>query len=131
VVKKIKKPDEIYLQRIAGAVLNLVGRKNSSLDICFLPDKKMRELEKVYMKKEKKEVDVLSFPEISDFPHPEKEDFLGQIFINKNLATKANLERVKHLAVHGVLHLLGYNHEQESDTIIMEKLEDELLGQLS
>lgn len=37
---------------------------------------------------------------------------------------------VSHLVVHGVLHLLGYDHENEPDAALMEGLEVEILGNL-
>ncbi|MGR3496950.1 rRNA maturation RNase YbeY [Citreimonas sp.] len=37
---------------------------------------------------------------------------------------------VTHLVVHGVLHLLGYDHEDDSDAETMERLEVEILGKL-
>lgn len=37
---------------------------------------------------------------------------------------------VTHLIVHGVLHLLGYDHEIDSDAEVMERLEVEILGNL-
>ncbi|MEP2922270.1 MAG: rRNA maturation RNase YbeY [Sulfitobacter sp.] len=35
-----------------------------------------------------------------------------------------------HLIVHGVLHLLGYDHVQDGDAVLMERLEVEILGNL-
>lgn len=35
-----------------------------------------------------------------------------------------------HLIVHGVLHLLGYDHERDKDAALMERLEVEILEQL-
>ena len=35
-----------------------------------------------------------------------------------------------HLTVHGVLHLQGYDHIDESDAVVMEKLETEILAKL-
>ncbi|SDY35738.1 rRNA maturation RNase YbeY [Citreimonas salinaria] len=37
---------------------------------------------------------------------------------------------VTHLVVHGVLHLLGYDHEDDSDAGLMERIEVETLGKL-
>lgn len=37
---------------------------------------------------------------------------------------------VTHLIVHGVLHLLGFDHETDADAALMERLEVEILGNL-
>jgi probable rRNA maturation factor len=37
---------------------------------------------------------------------------------------------LSHLAVHGFLHLIGYDHEQDEDAEAMEALEQEILAQL-
>ncbi|AXX99672.1 rRNA maturation RNase YbeY [Profundibacter amoris] len=39
-------------------------------------------------------------------------------------------DHVTHLLVHGVLHLLGYDHISDQDAAIMERLEGEVLGKL-
>ncbi|KAA9008305.1 rRNA maturation RNase YbeY [Histidinibacterium aquaticum] len=37
---------------------------------------------------------------------------------------------VTHLVVHGILHLLGYDHVRDEDAALMEGLESEILGKL-
>ncbi|KHQ51213.1 rRNA maturation RNase YbeY [Mameliella alba] len=39
-------------------------------------------------------------------------------------------QHVTHLIVHGVLHLLGYDHMRDADATLMERLEAEILGNL-
>ena len=39
-------------------------------------------------------------------------------------------DHVTHLIVHGLLHLLGYDHERDGDATLMERLEVEILGKL-
>lgn len=39
-------------------------------------------------------------------------------------------DHLTHLIVHGVLHLLGYDHVQDGDAVLMERLEVEILGNL-
>ena len=39
-------------------------------------------------------------------------------------------EHVTHLIVHGLLHLLGYDHENDPDALLMEGLEREILGKM-
>lgn len=45
-------------------------------------------------------------------------------------ANKPVTDHVTHLLIHGVLHLLGYDHISEQDAAIMETLEGEVLGNL-
>ncbi len=45
-------------------------------------------------------------------------------------AGKPMAAHVTHLVVHGLLHLLGYDHERDPDAALMEGLEVEILGKL-
>ncbi len=40
------------------------------------------------------------------------------------------VDRLSHLVVHGVLHLLGHDHEAEAEATIMERLESRALARL-
>ena len=77
--------------------------------------------------------------------HPEKPDYdpdgmaeeLGDIAISYDTcvaeaeaANKPVTNHVTHLLIHGVLHLLGYDHISDQDAAIMEALEGEVLGKL-
>ena len=39
-------------------------------------------------------------------------------------------DHTTHLVVHGLLHLLGYDHERDADATLMEGLETQILGKL-
>lgn len=39
-------------------------------------------------------------------------------------------DHVMHLIVHGLLHLLGYDHERDADATLMEGLETQILGKM-
>ena len=45
-------------------------------------------------------------------------------------AGRSMTDHVTHLLVHGLLHLLGYDHERDADATLMEGLESEILGNL-
>ena len=45
-------------------------------------------------------------------------------------ANKPLSDHMRHLVVHGVLHLLGYDHISDLDATVMEGLEVEILGNL-
>jgi probable rRNA maturation factor len=103
--------------------------------VAILPDSRIRALNRKYRRKDKP-TDVLSFPEKGSggfvggrktFPTP----FLGEIAISRGIAQKqAKLlghslrTEVRVLALHGLLHLLGYDHE--SDTGRMARVEARL-----
>ena len=82
---------------------------------------------------------VLSFP--SDLPEELPEELrkaqLGDLLICAPLVTREAVEQQRseadhwaHLLVHGVLHLLGYDHEQADEADEMEFLETEILAKL-
>lgn len=90
-----------------------------------------------------KETDVLSFPmfEREEIPKlkvkDEVEDILGDIIISiekvREQATDYghSFEReLAYLTVHGMLHLLGYDHIIEEEKVIMRKREEEILEKL-
>jgi len=82
---------------------------------------------------------ILSFP--SELPEglPEelKQSQLGDLLICAPVVAREALEQQRleadhwaHLVVHGVLHLLGYNHEESEEAEVMESLEVEILANL-
>ena len=80
---------------------------------------------------------VLSFP-MMDGNSLQHENILGDIVISSDtLIKEANNEKkieedhLIHLFIHGVLHLLGYDHETSYDAKIMERLEIKILKSLN
>ena len=78
---------------------------------------------------------VLSFP---NGPIRGEPSFIGDIVLAyETIAVEARSEgkpfghHLAHLAVHGFLHLLGYDHECEKDAARMERLEREILQRLA
>jgi len=78
---------------------------------------------------------VLSFPAASDLPLPPGEAApLGDIALAAGVIAREARDQGKtlpqhttHLIIHGVLHLLGYDHEDEAEAREMEGLETEIL----
>lgn len=74
---------------------------------------------------------VLSFPAASDMPWPDGEPRpLGDIVLAHGVVTREAADQGKtlhehtvHLIVHGMLHLLGYDHEADDEAEEMEQLE--------
>lgn len=82
--------------------------------------------------------DVLSFPadEGEAFPVPEGEPrYLGDIVVSvesvARQAAEAGLttaEELAHVILHGLLHLLGYDHEESAEEAVMKAREEAVLG---
>lgn len=82
--------------------------------------------------------DVLSFPanEGEPFPQPDGEaPYLGDIVVSvesvERQAVDAGLtaaEELAHVVLHGVLHLLGYDHEEADEEAVMQAREEAVLG---
>jgi probable rRNA maturation factor len=77
---------------------------------------------------------VLSFPAEAERPAPDAPLLLGDIVLAfETVAREARTQgkrldqHLTHLVVHGVLHLLGYDHEVEPEALRMEALETEIL----
>jgi probable rRNA maturation factor len=89
-------------------------KRNYYLEIYLVGDKFM-------------EKNVLSFPTPKNFPRPDiKGKILGEIYLNP-LYIKKNKESLERMLIHGVLHLLGYDHKKKKDRIKMEKKETKLI----
>ena len=119
--------------------------ENAYLSVNFVSDEQIKRLNSEFRKIDKV-TDVLSFPNLqkkaeeslknfqSDADFDTNMLFLGDVVISKNVA-KAQAREFGHsmkrevcfLALHGLLHLLGYDHIEKGDEKIMNKLQDEIL----
>lgn len=116
------------IKKIVRKILNYLKLKNVSVDVFFLKNEEMITLEKKFIGKRKKIVEVLSFSQPENFPSPDKKGrFLGEIYLNKSVK---NSKRLIYLLIHGILHLLGFDHQKKRDTIKMKELEKKILGWL-
>lgn len=95
-------------------------KKPPAVAIIFVSDQKMRQLNRVYRSKDKS-ANVLSFD-------------TGDIFISVPFAKREAKKfkwtlkyEISRLALHGFLHLVGYDHMKVSDARKMEKLESKIL----
>jgi probable rRNA maturation factor len=87
-----------------------------------------------------KPTNVLSFPALQPAGGHEPDDaprMLGDIAIAYETTRREADDEQKpfshhlsHLAVHGFLHLVGYDHEKDGDAEVMESLEREILATL-
>ena len=113
----------------------LVPRKKKyEIVIRIVGAKEITKLNKQYRKKNKP-TNILSFNFYS--PVDIKTNLLGDLVIcapvvklEAKLQHKAITSHWAHLTVHGVLHLLGYDHKDESEAEKMEKLEVKILKKM-
>ena len=131
--KKIKSP-EIYLKKKLNKLSKVYPFKNKSKEFSILltNNKMMKDLNKKFRKKNKS-TDVLSFPfyeknQLNNKIRKEKEVYLGDIIINLSQVKKKNnkakfKEELNKLWIHGLLHLLGYDHKSNSQYLQMQKIE--------
>jgi probable rRNA maturation factor len=120
---------EKKLATTAKKILAILGVSGSSLEIFLVSDKVMRDINREYRGRDK-ETNILSF-EAADIPRPgEKLRHLGEIYLAPEYISAHN-ESISHLLLHGILHLLGYDHEQGARKArVMEKKEEEIIKKL-
>jgi probable rRNA maturation factor len=113
-----------------------LGCECSELSILITGDEQIHELNRQYLDRDKP-TNVLSFPMSGDSDGIET-GMLGDIVISVDTAKREASEmgityheRIYELLVHGLLHLLGYDHElSEKDEKIMQMEERRLLSLL-
>lgn len=122
------------LVRAADATLAHTGAPPSALTILLVDNDRITELNRAFMG-EDKPTDVLSFP--AGAAMPGMEAYLGDMAIAIPVAAEqarqAGHELVDELAlltVHGVLHLLGYDHAGAAEQQEMWRLQDAILAGL-
>lgn len=114
VKKRVRGVESKLLSKIAHRALEVLGLNKAELSIVLVSDAQIKRLNKLYRNKDKP-TDVLSFP------IGEKVNgwlILGDIVMSVDTARRQAKElgysleeELKRLLVHGLVHLLGYDHE--------------------
>ena len=126
-------PAATSFRRWVAAALD--GRiRQADLAVRLVDNKEGRALNRHYRGKDYA-TNVLSFP--ADLPEGVKLPLLGDLVICVPVVVREAREQGKrlndhyaHLTVHGALHLLGWDHEDEREAECMEQLEREILAAL-
>ena len=129
--------DNIYLEDIKN-ILNIGLKKqdvkNAFVSVVIVSKEKIHEINKTYRNVDRV-TDVISFA-FEDNKMIESSDIriLGEIYLCIEKAKEQSVEyghsekrEICYLSVHGLLHLLGYNHEVEDEKRIMRQKEEEIL----
>ena len=107
-----------------------------TFNIIFVNNPYIHELNKNYRNIDR-ETDVITFALEDDKTFNPEERILGDIYISVDKA-KSQSEEYGHslkrelcfLAVHGMLHLLGYDHMEKEEEKVMFKLQEEILDEM-
>ncbi|AFR25944.1 rRNA maturation RNase YbeY [Bartonella quintana] len=109
----------------------------SEISLLFTDDKHMAQINAQWRNKNKS-TNVLSFPALPLKAGDPPGLMLGDIIIAQETVVleakkegKSFQDHLTHMIVHGILHLLGYNHETNDEACQMEELEREILLKLS
>jgi rRNA maturation RNase YbeY len=119
------------VKNLASAILKLLGKEDSELSIALIGNAEMRTLNARFRNKDYP-TDVLSFPAERDLPGTAS--LLGDVIISVDKARQQATDRhrplhdeMTTLLIHGVLHLLGYDHERSArDARVMSRLEKKI-----
>ena len=140
--------DELLFSEIASMVLsryqNFSVVKEFELSILLAGNKQMQSLNGKFRKKDKA-TNVLSFPDVEidwrkivEFIPDNDYMYLGDIaFGYEVIALEAKNKLIsfqdhfKHLVIHAILHLIGYDHIKDDDAEAMESIEIEILEAIS
>jgi len=132
---RIKTPQ---VKRQLLRVMTYLGCQDQELSVVFANDRLLRELNRTYRDKDRP-TNVLAFPQEPIDTSGPSARLLGDVVVSLSIAEREaqTLEqpleaRVVYLLIHGLLHLLGYDHEQsDAAQQRMETLEQELLAYLT
>ena len=142
------------LERLAEASINAVLARlrveelDWEVSLLACNDARIAELNAEFREKNKA-TNVLSWPaqelgadEEGGVPARPEVDFMGEAALGDiaiafetcnreaEQAGKPFDDHVRHLIIHGTLHLLGYDHVRDGDATLMEDLEVEILGKM-
>lgn len=131
--------EETFLNLMKKTFSHLSVKVNYLVDVTIVDNLKIHEINREYRKVDRP-TDVISFAFMDDKDEKVLDKniptSLGEIIISyekaeeqaKDYGHSINRE-MSFLFVHGLLHLLGYDHMKEADEKVMFRLQDEILGE--
>lgn len=139
--KTVAIPGKEQLRQWANRAVDMAGYKierNTQITVRIVNEKEISWLNSEYRHKDYA-TNVLSFPFVQPpgIPEQERDSSLGDLVICASVvnreAEEQNVpmtEHWAHMVVHGVLHLLGYDHQDDSEAKVMEALETKIMEEL-
>ena len=137
--QRMEKVDSALLQERGEIILNLLDVADAEVVVTLVSDRRMTDLNSQF-RGYNKTTDVLSFPmDEADVP-PGFPQVLGDVIISaerarrqaEERATESNgsgyslLDELTFLMIHGMLHLVGFDHMNTGEAEVMEKRELEI-----
>lgn len=133
IFKSAGQPDQQQIQLWVDAALDDY-EQDTEIVVRIVDEQESAELNEQYRHKSGP-TNILSFP--VDLPEGIELDLLGDLVICAPVVEKEALEQDKllanhwaHIIVHGVLHLLGYDHIDDNEAELMEAKEIAILNKL-
>ncbi|MDD5319348.1 MAG: rRNA maturation RNase YbeY [Methylococcales bacterium] len=127
-------PDQKQIQRWVDVALDDLD-KDTEIVVRIVDEQESAELNKHYRRKPGP-TNILSFP--VEVPEGIELNLLGDLVVCAPVLEKEALEQHKaltdhwaHIIVHGILHLLGYDHIDETQAELMESKEIAILNKLN
>ncbi len=144
--KELKK----QLQKVCKTTMKLLNQNHHILEVnlVFVSAQEIKQIN-TEKRQVESETDVLSFPNLenvfneritkksfkADINPDTKKVFLGDIVICLEVANKQAEEyghsinrEICYLTTHGLLHLMGYDHMEDNEKVIMRNLEEAVLS---
>ena len=133
---KLKIPQK-KIRQTARAILGALDYPEAELSILCVDDQQIANLNKEYLNR-KGSTNVIAFPMRAGQFNEITPNLLGDVVISVETAAKeaktsgiSTQKRFNQLLIHGILHLLGYDHEQtQAEADRMEKKSNSLLAML-
>ena len=122
--------DVATLRQRADWVVRAAGVDEMEVCVTLLSDRRIRTLNRDYRNKDKA-TDVLSFAQNEGEFADLNTEILGDVLISVETAdrqreTRTLMDEVTHLLIHGVLHLMGYDHMEDAEATLMEAEEQRI-----
>ena len=121
---------------VSGAAKDVFSARDAEISLVLTDDATLRRHNRDYRNIDKP-TNVLAFATAETPGGPEGPLLLGDVLFARETLVREAREQGKrpadhfcHLVVHGVLHLLGQDHESEAEARVMERLEVAALGRL-
>ena len=131
----IEKPLNNKLNKIVSTILDQEKMSDCVINLRLLNDKEMKKLNMQFRQKDKT-TNVLSFPN-NDISVKQTKN-IGDIAISvEYVKAEAKKEgktfddHIIHMLAHGVYHILGYDHENNENAVIMENKEIQTLKKIN